>query len=344
MYASSEFTKAYISEFEKLNSTIKIKFIEYDDTRLSAMLASGTPPDFVRGAAVGSANNNARGLALNLDAYLEKSSVLKKSDLQAINNGFRWDGKQSGQGPYYGIVKDWSQDATLWYNKALFEQAGVTPLSETEPVSYDDLLELAKKLTVAVLVTLSSALVGFGFARLRGRGKRPLFLVMLSTMMLPNIVTLIPTYMIFARLGIVDTYWPWVLWGLASTPYLTFLFRQFFSAIPSELEEAAILDGCGYGRIFWRIFLPLSAPVLVTAFLISFTGVWGDYITPSLLLSLDNTTLAVAISTSYLDPHGNGIPTLQAAGALIYIIPEILIFFFAQRYFVRGIMTSGMKG
>src|SRR5690349_8416789 len=196
----------------------------------------------------------------------------------------------------------------------------------------------------ATLVSLSSALVGFGFARLKGWGKQPLFLIMLSTMMLPNIVTLIPTYVLFARLGLVDTYWPWVLWGLAASPYLVFLFRQFFSAIPPELEEAAILDGCGYGRIFWRIFLPLSVPVIMTAFVLSFTGVWGDYITPSLLLSQDNTTLAVAIGSGYVDPHGNGLANVQAAGSLLYIIPEIAIFFFAQRYFVRGIVTSGLKG
>jgi ABC-type glycerol-3-phosphate transport system permease component len=198
--------------------------------------------------------------------------------------------------------------------------------------------------TYASLTTLSSALVGFGFARLKGRGKRPLFLVMLSTMMLPAIVTLIPTFVLFARLGLVGTYWPWVLWGLASSPFLIFLYRQFFSAIPAELEEAAILDGCGYGRMFWRIFLPLSVPVLVTAFLLSFVWVWGDYVAPTLFLSQDNTTLAVALAAGYVDPKGNTLPNVQAAGALLYILPEIVVFFFAQRYFVRGIVTSGLKG
>lgn len=196
----------------------------------------------------------------------------------------------------------------------------------------------------ATLVTLSSALVGFGFARLKARGKRPLFLIMLSTMMLPSIVTLIPTYMLFSQLNLVDTYWPWVFWGLMSSPFLVFLFRQFFSSIPAELEEAAILDGCGYGRIFVRIFLPLAIPAVVTAFLISFTSVWGDYLTPLLLLSPDNTTLSVAMTAGYVDPHGFSLTTVQAAGALFYILPEIVLFFFAQRYFVRGIVTSGLKG
>ncbi len=148
MYQSNEFTKDYISEFQKLNPDIKITFIENDATRLNAMLASGNPPDFIRGGAIGSANTAARGLALNLDPYLDKSTVLKKSDLLGINDAWRWDGQKTGSGPYYGITKDWSQDATLWYNKSLFDQAGVPYLSATDPVTYDQLLDIAGKLTV----------------------------------------------------------------------------------------------------------------------------------------------------------------------------------------------------
>ncbi|NUT18808.1 MAG: carbohydrate ABC transporter permease [Hamadaea sp.] len=196
----------------------------------------------------------------------------------------------------------------------------------------------------ATLVTLSSAAVGFGFARLRGFGKRPLFVVLLSTMMLPQILTLIPTYVLFARAGLVNTYWPWVLWGLAGSPYLVFLFRQFFAAIPTELEDAAIIDGCGYARIFLRIFLPLSKPVLLTSFVLSFTWIWGDYIAPALFLDPDHTTLAVAISAFYLDPHGNPDDTVQAAAAALYVVPVLAVFLFAQRYFIRGIVSSGLKG
>lgn len=111
-----------------------------------------------------------------------------------------------------------------------------------------------------------------------------------------------------------------------------------------ELEEAAILDGCGYARIFWQIFLPLSLPVIATSLITSFTWIWGDYVAPSLFLSQDNTTLAVAIATGYIDPHTHPLTTILAAGALIYVIPVLLIFFFAQRYFIQGIVTSGLKG
>jgi multiple sugar transport system permease protein len=196
----------------------------------------------------------------------------------------------------------------------------------------------------SVLITFTSALVGFGFARLRGRGKGVFFLIMLSTLMLPTIITTIPTYVLFARLGLINTYWPWVLWGLASSPFLTFLFRQFFSSIPTELEEAAILDGCGYFRIFRQIFLPLSLPVVVTSLIFSFNWVWGDYITPRLFLSEDNTTLSVAMTAAYADAHGNALINLIAAGSVFYILPVLVIFFFAQRYFVSGIVTTGLKG
>jgi multiple sugar transport system permease protein len=196
----------------------------------------------------------------------------------------------------------------------------------------------------SVLITFSSAAVGFGFARLRAPGKGALFLVLLSTMMIPQILTLLPTYMLFSQIGLINTYWPWVLWGLAASPYMAFLFRQFFAAIPRELEDAAIIDGAGWLRIFARIFLPLSRPVLITSFLLSFTWTWGDYIAPALLLDLDHTTLAVAITAWYQDPHGNVIPTVQAAGAVMYIVPPLLIFFFAQRYFIRSVVGSGVKG
>jgi ABC-type glycerol-3-phosphate transport system permease component len=197
----------------------------------------------------------------------------------------------------------------------------------------------------AVLITLTSALVGFGFARLRGWAKGPLFMLMLSTLMLPPIITLIPSYIIYARLGLTYTYWPWIIGGLGASPLFVFMFRQFFANIPVDLEDAAIVDGCGYGRIFWRIFLPLSKPVLATVAIFTFQGVWNDYISPSLYLDQDNTTLAVAMQIGYVDPTGShSLPQLIAAGNLIYALPVFVLFFVAQRYFVQGIVTTGLKG
>ena len=197
----------------------------------------------------------------------------------------------------------------------------------------------------AVLVTGTSALVGFGFARLRGWGKGPLFVLMLSTLMLPPVITLIPSYIIYARLGMTYTYWPWIIGGLGSSPIFNFLFRQFFANIPTDLEDAAIVDGCGYWRIFWQLFLPLSKPVMATVAIFTFQGVWNDYIAPTLYLDQSNTTLAVAMQIGYLDPTGShSLPQLVAAGNLLYSLPVFVLFFAAQRYFVQGIVTTGLKG
>jgi multiple sugar transport system permease protein len=193
------------------------------------------------------------------------------------------------------------------------------------------------------LATLSSAMVGFGFARLRARGKRPLFLVVVATLMLPQIVTLIPTYLIFARIHLIYTYWPWVLWGLGGSAFLIFLFRQTFTSMPMDLEDAAIIDGCGYFRIFATIFLPLAKAVTAAGFILSFTAAWGDFIAPSLFLSQDQTTLAVGLSNGYQTSAGTPLNNALAAGAILYILPVLLLFMVAQRAFIGGFMTSGLK-
>lgn len=239
------------------------------------------------------------------------------------------------QGELAASPVHWLPDAFQWHNFAdAFHQIDFLGYARNS---------LVIALIYATLITLSSAWVGFGFARLDAPGKKVLFGVLLGSMMLPQMVTLLPTYLIFAKVGMVDTYWPWVLWGLSAAPYLVFLFRQFFAGMPREMEEAAIVDGCGYATIFWRIFLPQSWPVLSASFIIAFTWTWGDYIAPQLLLSTDRTTLAVAVMTTYVSEAGTPVPELQAAASVMYVVPILLIFLIAQRGFVAGMSTSGLK-
>lgn len=193
------------------------------------------------------------------------------------------------------------------------------------------------------LVVISSALAGFGFARHHAPGRDALFMMVLAMLMVPGMVTVIPQFMLFAQLHITNTYWPWVLWGLSGSPFHIFLFRQFFSAIPKELEDAAEVDGCGRFRIFWQIFLPNSGPALAASAILAFNWVWGDYIYPKMFLTGANTTLAVQLVSAYADPKGNPLVTVTMAAVVLYTLPLVVLFFVAQKYIIQGIVTTGLK-
>jgi multiple sugar transport system permease protein len=195
------------------------------------------------------------------------------------------------------------------------------------------------------LTVFVSAAAGFGFSRHRGvPGRDALFGLVLATMMVPGLVTLVPQYMLFAKLNLINSYWPWILWGLSGSPFHIFLFRQFFLSIPKELEDAAEVDGCSKFRIFWQIFLPNSLPAVAASSIFCFTWVWGDWLYPSLFLSDDITTLAVKLATAYVDPHQNPLITLTMAGVVIYVVPMVIVFFAAQKYIIQGVVTTGLKG
>ena len=144
-------------------------------------------------------------------------------------------------------------------------------------------MALINSLTIALsftaLSTASAALAGFAFARHRVWWKNVVFLFVLSTLMVPWIVTMIPQFVIFYRLHLINTPWPWVLWGIQGTPLQIFIFRQFYATFPRELEDAAAIDGSGRLRIFWDIFVPNSKPVIAVAAVWAFILVWGDYLT-----------------------------------------------------------------
>ena len=198
--------------------------------------------------------------------------------------------------------------------------------------------------TSTILTVLSSALAGFGFARRKARLSNALFILVLSMLMVPRIVTIIPTYIAFSRLRLTNSYWPWILWGLSGSSYHIFLFRQFFAAIPKELEDAAKVDGCSDLRIFWQIFLPNSGPVLATSSIFHFRWVWGDWFTPNIFLSEELTTLSVKLATSYRDPKGYAVVTDTLAAICIFVLPLIIVFFVGQKYIIQGVVTSGLKG
>jgi len=200
--------------------------------------------------------------------------------------------------------------------------------------------------TTSILTIITSSLAGFAFARINVPERNKLFRVIIAMLIVPGIVTLIPQFIVYARLKLTNTYWPWILGALSGSPYFIFMFRQFFTGIPRELEDAAEVDGAGPFRIFWQIFLPNSLPVIATAFIFNFNGVWGDWLMPTLYLTDRNTTLAVKLAQGIRNPHAESvfIYTVSMAGCVIFILPMVITFFLAQRHILQGVVTSGLKG
>ncbi len=192
-------------------------------------------------------------------------------------------------------------------------------------------------------VIFSSSLVAFAFARLRWPGRDILFVVMLSTMMLPSAVTLIPVFLIFRALNWVDTLRPLWIGSFFAVPFNVFLLRQFFLTIPTELEDAAKIDGCSYLRIYWSIMMPLIKPALAALTIFAFMGSWNNFLGPLIYISSpEKMTLAYALRL-FQSAHGSEYGMLMAASTLV-MLPVLLVFFFTQRYFIQGVTLTGLKG
>lgn len=190
---------------------------------------------------------------------------------------------------------------------------------------------------------LSSSFVAYGFSRFRFKGRNFLFGVMLATMMLPHQVTMIPVFMIWRELRAIDTYWPLTLPSFLGSAFFIFMLRQFFLGIPRELDEAAMLDGAGYFRIWWSVLLPLAKPALATVAIFSFFGTWDSFEGPLIYLNTpEKYTVAVGLRM-FQDTFGGNFELVMAA-SLIHILPTIVIFFFAQKFFMQGIALTGLKG
>jgi ABC-type glycerol-3-phosphate transport system permease component len=191
---------------------------------------------------------------------------------------------------------------------------------------------------------ISAALVAYGFARIPFKGNRTLFIILISTMMLPGQVTMIPSFLIFKALHWIDTFKPLIVPAFfGGGAFFIFLLRQFFLTIPRDLDEAATIDGCNKFDIFWRIMVPLSKPAVATVVVFSFIGHWNDFMGPLIYLNSEhNFTLAVGLNL-FQGYHTTAYNLLMAA-SLIVLAPVLIIFFLAQRYFIEGITLTGIKG
>ncbi len=202
-------------------------------------------------------------------------------------------------------------------------------------------------LTIAVPATLGGLLTasfaGFAFAKLRFPYKDTLFGLLMATMMLPGIVTLIPQFTVFARIGWVDTFWPLIVPGAMGTALATFMMRQYFKTIPDEIIEAAALDGASPLRTFLTVVFPLAKPALVTLGVFGLKGAWNDYFGPLIYIASPQKMTLQQMVASTQNAYG-GEPGVLMAGATLAMLPLVVLFLFAQRAFVEGISTTGLKG
>jgi ABC-type glycerol-3-phosphate transport system permease component len=193
---------------------------------------------------------------------------------------------------------------------------------------------------------LSATLVGYGFARLRFPGRNALFIILLSTMMMPKIVTLIPLFLIFKNLGWINTYLPLTAPAFLGEAFFIFIMRQFFLAIPEDIVDAARIDGASEIGIWWRIMLPLARPAIVSVIIFAFQRTWNDVLSPLIYLTDPKKfTLSVGL-ISFTAGTGEGVQYWHwmMAASFTMILPMVVIFLIAQKQFVQGVVTSGLKG
>jgi ABC-type glycerol-3-phosphate transport system permease component len=190
---------------------------------------------------------------------------------------------------------------------------------------------------------LSTSMAAYAFARLRFPGRNFLFLVLLATMMLPSIVKLVPTFYIFLKLGWVNSFLPMIVPHFLATPIYVFLLRQFFASIPLQMDEAARVDGASFYRIYWDIILPLSRPAIAVVAIFTFLGEYENFFGPLIYLnSTDKFTLALGLNL-FKGMFSVDFGPLMAVSFLM-MVPPIALFAVAQRYFIQGIVITGVKG
>lgn len=196
---------------------------------------------------------------------------------------------------------------------------------------------------VTIGTVISCAAVGYGFARLKFPGRDLLFAITLGTLMVPPIVTYIPTYILFAKLELTGTYAPLIIPKFLGDAFFIFMIRQFFLGVPWELSDAARIDGAGEFRIFWEIMLPLVRPALIVVAVFSLLYTWHDFFGPLIYLQ-DREMYPLTLGLFAFQGQRTLEWPLIMAGATLTTLPMVIVFMFTQRYFIRGIATTGLKG
>ena len=196
-----------------------------------------------------------------------------------------------------------------------------------------------------ILTVVSSALTASGFARFDFKGKKLMFMLLLSTLMLPNAILIIPRYSIFRTLKVLDSYWPFYLMAIfACYPFFTYMLIQFLRGLPRDLDESAYIDGCGTFKTFTHILLPLLKPALFSAGLLQFLWTYNDYFNSLIYInSVSKYTVSLALRLS-LDAESVVVWKNVMAMSCVAVLPVVVLFFFCQKYFVEGIATTGLKG
>jgi multiple sugar transport system permease protein len=189
---------------------------------------------------------------------------------------------------------------------------------------------------------LISSLAGFAFARIPARGAGITFAVVLATMLLPGEVTIVPQFILFRTLNMMDTLYPIILPALFGSPFFIFLFRQFYLRLPTALTDAARIDGAGWFRTWWSIYLPLSQPIVVAAAVLQFMSSWNNFLTPAIYLTTD-TWKTLPLALAGFSSVNSTDTTLLMATTIVVIAPCIAIFFVAQRHIVGGISFTGTR-
>ncbi len=203
---------------------------------------------------------------------------------------------------------------------------------------------LVVALMYTVTCTLSSAMAGYALARFQIRETEIFFTVVLSSIMIPYVITLIPFYLLVKNMGLTDKHVLWLIYGMGGAPFMIYLYKQFFSTIPMSFEESARIDGANRFQVFFKIMMPLvkSGTIITSIFAFQFT--WQNYIMPALFLSSLKTTLAVKINGAYVDVQQNILLGELMAGVIYYIGIPVILFFIFQKYIMRGMLEGGVKG